>query len=348
VTHVWIDLANSPHVAMFEPIVTRLADDGHEVLLTARDHAQTLELALDAFGEDAVNEIGRRSPPGRVAKGVSIGRRAQQLRSYAHDARPDLALSHGSYAQILAARSARIPVVTMMDYEFQPANHLSFRLAQTIVVPEVFPSAELRRQGGRERKVIRYAGFKEELYLGRFEPDQTVLAVLGLDPVKVIVVLRPPPEGALYHRSGNDAFEDVFEEAALRDDLEVVVLPRSSEQAEKYRGRRGVHIPERAVPGRDLLACADVMIGAGGTMNREAALLGTPTYTMFAGKLAAVDAELISMGLMHDLRHVRSGLEYRKKPARDVADASARSDAIMETIVEAVLTTVGRRQQRAS
>jgi predicted glycosyltransferase len=236
----------------------------------------------------------------------------------------------------------------MMDYEFQPANHLSFRLAQTIVVPEVFPSRELRRQGGRERKVIRYPGFKEELYLGRFEPDQTVTALLGLDPVKVILVLRPPPEGALYHRSGNDAFEDVFEEAALRDDLEVVVLPRSSEQAEKYRGRRGVHIPERAVPGRDLLACADVMIGAGGTMNREAALLGTPTYTMFAGKLAAVDAELISMGLMHDLRHARSGLEYRKKPPRDVADASARSDAIMETIVEALQTTVRRGGQQSA
>lgn len=347
-TRVWIDLANSPHVAMFEPIVERLTNDGHEVLLTARDHAQTLELAVSTFGKGRIRVIGDRSPAGRLEKGATIVRRAQELRSYARAARPGLALSHGSYAQILAARTARIPVMTMMDYEFQPANHLSFRLAHTIVVPQIFPAAELHRQGGRERKVVRYQGFKEELYLGRHAPDPTVAGLLDLDPAKVIVVLRPPPEGALYHRAGNDAFERVLDDATLRDDLEVVALPRSPEQARRYGGRRGVHVPERAVSGRDLLACADVMIGAGGTMNRESALLGTPTYTMFAGRLAAVDAELLAMGLMYDLRRDDVHPAYRKKSPRDLTDASARSDAILETIVEAVATTTERRQQSAS
>ena len=203
----------------------------------------------------------------------------------------------------------------MMDYEYQPANHLSFRLANTVVVPEVFPADALSRQGGRARKVVRYPGFKEEIYLGRRAPDASVLAQLGLDPAKIIVILRPPPEGALYHRSGNDEFERVVAEASRRDDLEVVALPREKAQIARYADLPGVLVPDRPVAGWDLLANADLMIGAGGTMNREAALLGTPTYTMFAGKLAAVDAKLISLGLMHDLREPGSVPTYAKKPA---------------------------------
>src|SRR4029079_8960987 len=131
----------------------------------------------------------------------------------------------------------RVPVVTMMDYEFQPANHLSFRLADTVVVPEVFPDVELRRQGAGKRKVVRYPGFKEELYLGRYEPDPGVLEELGLDPGKIIVVFRPAPEGALYHREGNVEFERVFSETASSDNLQVVALPRSADQRERYTGR---------------------------------------------------------------------------------------------------------------
>ncbi len=272
---IWIDLANSPHVATFEPVVERLRNDGYDVALTVREHAQTLPLAIDAFGESALEQIGGSSPPGRVAKGKAIGGRALALERYARATRPDLALSHGSYAQIIAARASRTPSVTMMDYEFQPANHLSFRLASTVVVPEVFPADALSRQGGRARKVVRYPGFKEEIYLGRRAPDAAVLAQLGLDPARIIVVLRPPPEGALYHRSGNDEFERVVTEASRRDDLEVVALPREKAQIARYAELPGVLVPDRPVAGWDLLANADLMIGAGGTMNREAALLGT-------------------------------------------------------------------------
>ena len=336
---VWIDLANSPHVALFEPIVERLKADGADVTLTVRDHAQTLELAIDAFGGESLLVVGGSSPAGRFAKARTIAGRARALHRYARNARPDVAISHGSYSQILAARAARVPVVTMMDYEFQPANHLSFRLANTVVVPEVFPDAELRRQGAGKRKVVRYAGFKEELYLGRYEPDPAVLAELGLDPDKIIVVFRPAPEGALYHRAGNAEFERVFTETASSDNLQVVALPRSPDQRERYTGRRGVIVPARPIAGRALLAFADLMIGAGGTMNREAALLGTPTYTMFAGRLAAVDAELISLELMHDLRVPGSKPVYAKKAPRDAAVASSRSDAILETVIRAVATT---------
>ena len=337
---VWIDLANSPHVATFEPVVARLRRDGAGVVLTVRDHAQTLELARRSFGD--VTPVRGESPAGWAAKGLEIVRRAERLRRFALETEPDVALSHGSYAQLLAALAARVPGVTMMDYEHQPANHLSFRLARRVIVPEIFPSEQLRRSGGRPRKIVRYAGFKEELYLDRFVPDPAVLDELGLDRARVIAVLRPPPEGALYHRMTNDRFEELLAQAVGQPDLQIVLLPRVREQAERYRGRDGVVVPERPVDGRSLLAFADLTIGAGGTMNRESALLGTPTYTVFRGELAAVDAELMRLGLLHDLRAPSTLPVFAKKPLRDAAKAADHGEVILGVVLETVEEVAGK------
>lgn len=338
---VWIDLANSPHVPLFEVVARRLREDGHDILLTARDHAQTLALAKSAW--PTVTVIGGESPRGRLAKGATLAGRALALRRFAQRERPDVALSHGSYAQIVAARSARVPVVTMMDYEHQPANQLSFRLASRIVVPEVFPDVALRRNGARLGRVLRYEGFKEELYLGEFAPDEGVLNELHVDRGSVLAVLRPPPEGALYHRMANERFEQLAAQAGGNEKVHAVILPRSAAQAERYTAA-GFDIPERPVAdGRSLLALADLVIGAGGTMNREAALLGTPTYTVFAGKLAAVDAELIRLGLLHDLR-TAGRVEFAKKQSVSRTTSRARADAIYSVVVEALTTAVQSRR----
>ena len=177
---IWIDLANSPHVPLFEPVVREARARGHEVVLTARDHAQTRALAEDAWPDVSIHR-GPKSL-GVLAKGP--GNRGSSARTAAVRTRPrpDVALSHGSYAQVVAARAARVPSVTMMDYEHQPANHLSFRLARRVIVPEVFPEASLRRFGARPGKVVRYDGFKEELYLAGVAPEPALLVSLGLDP----------------------------------------------------------------------------------------------------------------------------------------------------------------------
>lgn len=331
---VWIDLANSPHVATFEPVVHRLREHGHEMLLTARDHAQTVDLARSAFGE--IRVVGGESPAGRIRKARSILARARALQGVVNLNRPDVALSHGSYAQLLAARAAHVPSVTMMDYEHQPANHLSFRLARRVIVPRVFPETSLRRFGARRDRVIRYEGFKEELYLGRLDDPPPPIEGLGLDAERVIVVLRPAPEGALYHPAGNEHFERILDRAAASDDVQAIVLPRGRDQRSRYVARRGVIVPDHAVDGRTLLRHADVMIGAGGTMNRESALLGIPTFTIFAGRLAAVDAELIRLGLLHDLRNAKHEIRLAKKGHRDRVVSRDRSDRILETVIEAV------------
>ena len=331
---IWIDLANSPHVPLFQCIVERLRREGWDVLLTARDHAQTVPLARRVWPDVLV--VGGESPAGRRAKALTLARRAESLRRLARSRRPDVALSHGSYAQLLAARAARVPAVTMMDYEHQPANHLSFRLARRVIVPTAFPERALRMFGARGRKVVRYAGFKEELYLAGFRPDTAVLGELGLDAAGVIAVLRAPPDGALYHRDLNSRFEDLIETARRRHDVQTVLLPRTRAQVERYGRLDGVVVPARPVDGRSLLACADLTVGGGGTMSRESALLGTPTYTVFSGRLAAVDAELIRRGLLYDLRQPGVAPSFVKKDGAGNSVPRERRDPILECITGAL------------
>ncbi|MGZ8697975.1 MAG: DUF354 domain-containing protein [Gaiellaceae bacterium] len=331
---VWIDIANTPHVGVFDPVVDELRALGVPLLLTARDHAQTAELARERWPDVIV--IGGESPAGRWSKGASTVGRSVKLARVARGFRPDVALSHGSYAQVVAARLLRTPAVTMMDYEYQPANHLSFRLADRVIVPAVFPAAALKRFGAGNRKVRRYEGFKEELYLARFVPAPSILASMGVDASNVVVVLRPPPIGALYHPEDNDRFDEAVARCAAQPDVSAILLPRSRAQRAAYARVPGLTIPERAVEGLSLLASADVVIGAGGTMNREAALLGTQTFTLFAGRLAAVDARLLELGYMHDLR-ANGALPALEKRRERIARADPeRSAALLRLILETV------------
>ena len=334
IMHVWIDLANSPHVALFEPIVERLQSAGCEVTLTARDHAQTVPLARRLWPD--VTVVGGESPGGRWQKGATVARRARDLHAIARRLRPDVALSHGSYAQLLAARAARVPAVTMMDYEYQPANHVSFRLARRILVPAAFPAEALRRFGARPHEVTRYDGFKEELYLARFAPDSRVLGELGLEGTRVIAVFRAPPDGALYHRDANGRFDELLEVARRREDVQAVLLPRTSEQDRRYRGLDGLIVPDAPVEARSLLAGADLLVGGGGTMNRESALLGTPTYTVFNGRLAAVDAELMRLGRLRDLRDPESVPAFEKKGPVEPGSVEAHAEAIHAAIADSL------------
>jgi uncharacterized protein len=332
---VWIDLANSPHVAVFRPIAERFGDRGDDVVLTIRDHAQTLELARAAWGD--VTVVGGASSSRLAQKAVGVAERARELSRFARAVRPDVALSHGSYAQVVAARVARVPAVTMMDYEFQPANHLSFRLANRVVVPDIFPLRALR-QFGALAKTVRYSGFKEELYLADYAARSHLPLDLGLDEERTVVVFRPPPRGALYHRHGNDRFDEILEVARQRPDVEALVLPRSPAQAARYRKLPGLLVPEHAVDAGALLLRADVFVGGGGTMSREAALLGTPAFTVFSGHLAAVDAELIRQGRMIDLRDPRSAPMFERKRAQPPAVAMERRRAILDVIERAAVS----------
>jgi hypothetical protein len=202
-----------------------------------------------------------------------------------------------------------------MDYEYQPANHVSFRAASRVVVPAAFPDERLRVYGAR--RVSRFAGFKEELYL-----DRVGRAAQDRDD-RVLAVFRAPAEGSLYHRDINEAFDALIRQAAAREDVDALVLPRLVRQRERYSTIPGVRVSDGVVDGLATLAEADLFIGAGGTMSREAALLGIPAYTMFAGRLPAVDRELMRAGLLRDLRSAAS-VEWRQRKAGE-AEAGLQS-----------------------
>jgi hypothetical protein len=293
---VWVDLTNSPHVLVMRPVIERLRADGHEVRVTARDFAQTLALC-ERFGIEH-EAIGRHRGAGLAGKALGLADRSLALTHFARGRRFDLALGHGSNDVTVAAALLRIPCTTTFDYEWATVQHtVNCRLAQAVVVPELIPAERLYRYGARG-KIVAYPGLKEEYYLADFEPDDRVLSELGLDPSQPIAVVRTPPAVSLYHRFENDVFGAVL--ARLRG-TQTVVLPRTGEQHAALEAGGGFIVPERAIDAQSLIAFADLMVSAGGTMNREAVALGTPVFTVFEGRLGAVDERLIADGRLRRL-----------------------------------------------
>jgi predicted glycosyltransferase len=294
---VWVDFTNSPHVLVLRPVIERLRRSGHEVQVTARDFAQTLELC-ERFGIEHT-AIGRHRGGSLGAKARGLADRSLALTRWARGRRFDRAIGHGSNDITIAAKLLRIPSATMFDYEWATVQHtVNCRLARAVVVPDAIPPERLYRYGAR-RKIRAYPGLKEEYYLADFEPDPAVLQRLGLNEKEPIAVVRTPPAVSLYHRFENDLFGKVLER--LRGS-QTVVLPRTPEQRAELARTGGFIVPEHAIDAQSLIAYADLVVSAGGTMNREAVALGTPVFTVFEGRLGAVDERLIADGRLTRLR----------------------------------------------
>ena len=336
---IWIDLANSPRVPFFHALIPEFTTRGHQIEITARDFAQTVELATKAGMVPHV--IGGHGGGTFRGKAGNLVGRAAALRKWARDRGIDLALSHNSYAQIAAAAALGIKSVTLMDYEHQPANHLAFRLASRVIVPRSFPATELRKYGASTRKVKRYDGLKEDVYLADFKPDSSfeqTLQKLGIAEQDVLVVARPPAREALYHRFENELFDDLLTALSARADVKVVLLPRTEAQRANFEARKltNMIIPREALDGANLIAAADLVISAGGTMNREAAVLGVPAASVYAGKWAAVDEQLVREGRLMRIasREDVESIELRKKRAVNPRNATGIRQEIIDLILE--------------
>lgn len=298
---VWVDVTNSPHVVIFRPLIARMRARGHEVTVTAREFAQTIGL-LERFGIEHAS-VGAHGGAARRDKARAMAGRSAALARLARRERFDLAVAHGSTDQPLAARLAGTPQVTMFDYEFAAAmHHWNGRLATRVLVPQAIPEAALARYGMRPPKLVRYPGLKEEYYLADHDLDEDAVAEeLGLDRERVVAVLRPPPEVTLYHRGAStDLFAATLERLLAEPGVQTVVLPRTAEQRAALAGGPAI-VPEAPVDGPSLVAAADLVVSAGGTMNREAAALGVPAWTPFAARLGAVDRRLIAEGRLRRL-----------------------------------------------
>lgn len=334
---VWIDLANSPHVPFFRALTDRFIAARHEVEITAREFAETVPLAREAGLNPQV--IGAHGGREVSAKAGNLISRASALARWARTRHFDLAVSHNSYSQILAARRLRLKTVTSMDYEHQPANHLAFRLASRIIVPASFPASELRRFGARAGKVRRYHGTKEDVYLADFQPDPAFsarLCELGVNPDNVLVLMRPPAVEALYHRFQNELFDEAVEMLLQNENVRVVLLPRNEAQRSAYSTSGRLIVPPAPLPGPDLIAASDLVISAGGTINREAAALGVPAASIYAGKWAAVDEGLVNEGRLRRISNATDlhQLRIEKKRATNPRKLSNVVNEIVQFILE--------------
>jgi hypothetical protein len=300
------------HPLVLRPIIERLEGQGHDVFVTAREYGQLTGI-LERLGIpfEPVGAHGGGSTPGKLR---AVAGRTPALGRRVRGRKPDLAIAHGSVDLALVAAALRIPSVQLQDYEFAGAQRqVSWRVARRVVVPDAIPVERMKRAGASPRKLFRYPGLKEDYYLSDFVPDEAVLGELGVDRERVIAVVRPPPESSAYH-ADNPLYDGVIERLGNDPRVSAVVIPRTEGQAGRLADRAlpSVIVPDRAVDAQSLIAYADLVVGAGGTMNREAVALGTPVYTIFSGRMGAVDERLIGEGLLRPLTDV-SNLRLEKR-----------------------------------
>src|SRR5215204_1822849 len=328
---IWVDLTNSPYVLVMRPVIRALERRGAQVLVTARDFAQTLGLC-ERLGI-AHEAIGHHRGGGLAAKGLGLASRSLALAGWAKGRRFDAALGHGSNDVTIAAKLLGIPSATTFDYEWATVQHnVNCRLARHVVVPDAIPPERLAPYGATARKLRRYAGLKEEYYLADFAPDAAVLVELGLDAASPLAVVRTPPAVSLYHRFEHPLFGQLLER--LRERAQVVVLPRTPEQRAELAAAGGYVVPERAVDAQSLIALGDLVVSAGGTMNREAVALGTPVWTTFEGRLGAVDEQLIAEGRLRRLERAED-VEVVKRTGAAAADRVRRDpEAFTDLLVD--------------
>ena len=315
---IWIDLDNSPHVPLFAPIIKYYRVNGIDVLLTARNHSQTVEL-LNIHGLGGTFEvIGKHYGKSKINKIRGLVERAWQLVTYVKRSggRVSVAVSHGSRSMVLAARWLGIPVISMYDYEHTETTIFN-RFSDRVMVPERIPDEVLDNIGLLASKRVKYPGIKEELYTRYFQPDEnfvkTLAEITGRADLgnTILAVLRPPATTANYHAEKSEAvFDDILRYLVNDERVFTIIVPRTADQGDAIKATaRSIRssagrcvILDEAVDGLNLAYAADLLISGGGTMNREAALLGVPVYSIFAGKLGSLDEQMEKEGLITFIR----------------------------------------------
>jgi len=340
-TKIWIDLDNSPHVLFFKPIIRELRDRDYAVLITARDAFQVKDLLrqMDISAAVISRHYGKKS----LLKLAGLFFRAWQLKPLVSKFRPDLALSHGSRSQLILAKALGVKTMMFLDYEF--VTLIPFFYPDYLVTPEVVAAENFMSYG---IKIMHYPGIKEEVYI----PE--VLSFLNRSyestlPSKIYVTIREPATEAHYFVPESEKlFEFVMDYLLTLDNVFIVLLARNrkrreycSKRWETLLNKKRLIVPEHAVDGLSLLWNSDLVISGGGTMNREAAILGVPVYSIFRGRLGAVDHYLSTTGRLtiikdkDDCLHKIKICKHTHHPA--YLPLSVKS---LTTIIELIQTTL--------
>jgi predicted glycosyltransferase len=349
---IWIDFDNSPHIPLFSPIIGELEKRGHSVILTARNAYQVAELA-DLFGLNC-KMIGRHYGKNKFLKVFGVCFRALQLVPVMLNEKPDLALSHGSRGQLLASFLLGIPTMVMLDYEHS-SQGLMWLKPSWVIVPEMMSDEAIKHN---RKRVLRYRGIKEDVYVPRFAPDPTIKTQLGLAESDLLVTIRPPASEAHYHQAESDElFEALVKHLSNQPDIKMVVLPRNGRQEHIIRetwagliSEGKLIIPKHVVDGLNLIWHSDLVVSGGGTMNREAAALRVPVYSIFRGKIGSVDRYLADRGrlvLVETVEDVKNKIKLARWPRAERPESTDRfaMQDILEKVTSVLTGSFSVRQQ---
>ncbi|MFZ3187125.1 MAG: DUF354 domain-containing protein [Candidatus Sulfotelmatobacter sp.] len=339
---VWIDIDNSPHVPFFLPIVDELQKHGIELVLTARNIYQVRELL--EFFHLPCKVIGRHYGRNKFLKVFGTLVRTLQLAPTATLTRPDVAISHGSRAQLLICKALGIPTMMMHDYEY--STKTGFLEADWVFMPDVIPDGVMAR---KEDRVLRYPGLKEDVYIPRFHPDPSILSQLGISPEDLVVTVRPPATEAHYHNPESEVlFAETLRMLSSHTRVRAVTLPRNAKQGQQLRAEWSeliasgkMLVPTAPLDGLNLIWFSDLVISGGGTMNREAAALGVPVYSIFRGKIGGVDRYLAENGRLTLIEntgdvHTKIKLVRWNRPAKP----EDRNCPVLQCIVSNILSVL--------
>jgi uncharacterized protein len=342
---IWIDMDNSPHVPFFVPIKKELENRGHKVFLTTRDCFQVCGLA-DLYNLNHIR-IGKHYGANKMLKVLGTLWRSLQLSPIVLRGKPDLSLSHGSRSQIILSSLLRIPTILLFDYEH--AKMLPFLKPALGIAPEVVNNAALEKNF--KRGVRGYSGLKEDVYVSSFRPDVSILRMLDITKDEIVVTIRPPANEAHYHNPESEKlFIEVVEFLGETPNVRMVILPRNEKTQKEmvYRTwpqwckERKIIIPDQALDGLNLIWYSDLVVSGGGTMNREAAALGVPVYSIFRGKIGSVDKYLAEKGrliLIETIEDVRIRIRPLRRNKTDLAEFGDKT--ALKDILAAIEEVIG-------
>jgi predicted glycosyltransferase len=306
---IWFDFENAPHVLFWRPVMEYFQRQSIGFIVSARDFSYTRNLLQNVDYEYYICREGG-TKNSTSSKYLSVIKRGIELYRFIKGKNAGIACSFGSRAQIMACKLRGIPVISTEDYEY--ANMLHAKFAKYTLIPKVIPKNRINIP---ENRLIQYDGYKEDMYMADYTPKDIDVQV---DESKIVVLFRPGDYYSHYQSHDYQSIEKGLLELfrGYREEIFLLVLPRHEEQRSYLADYFSKHNIEHEFPrtnyfGPDLIWKADMIIGGGGTMLREACLLSVPAYSFFSGKTGAVDEDYVRQGKMdlirdeNDLRKIR-------------------------------------------
>jgi predicted glycosyltransferase len=292
---IWFDVSNSPHVNMFHEMILELKKEGHEIIITSRDLANTIELLNQKNLEHTT--IGKHYGKNIIKKYMGYPIRIYLLYKFLKEKKPEVSISQSSFHSPAVSFLLRIPCIYTNDNEHAFGNIAAYLFADKYFVPENMPWSRITKIGNIKNKMRIYPGIKEGIYLWS-KYKKVNASIKNAVETKKHVYIRPEPRTAAYYKGGIDFMDNMI--IGLQKKYEVTILPRDSYQVNHYSNKKfgKANVSRKTIDIEKIAKECSLFIGAGGSMTREIALLGVPSISVYQDALLGVDKFLIEHKIM--------------------------------------------------